>query len=65
MIKLVHKPLRTVIMWTKENVKKSQATENRFPSLLNEFSLLMRHWALSKTSDKDWDTAATLHIKDR
>lgn len=51
-IKLVHKPLRTTIIWKKESVKKSQAIKSRFPSLLNGFSSLMRYGALNKTSDR-------------
>lgn len=62
-IKLVHKPLRTTVMWKKESVKKSQAIKSRFPSLLNGFSLLMRHGTLNKTSDRDWDTLSTIAYK--
>ena len=48
---MVHKLLRTIIMWKKENVKMSQAMEGIFPSSINGFSLLLRHRALNKASD--------------
>lgn len=52
MIKSVHKPLRIIIIWKKESVKKSQAIDSRFPSLLNGFYFLMGQWALNNTSDR-------------